>query len=94
MSTQFDVSRRDFLVKLTIAGGALQAWPAVNWIATADASVVPAGAMAVVSFHMDQPYLDSTGTAAPYLPPAGSRSAEPLCACDDELLRYHHCYAI
>jgi hypothetical protein len=32
----------------------------------------------VVSFHMDQPYLDLTGTAVPYLPPAGTRSGQPL----------------
>ena len=32
----------------------------------------------VVSFHMDQPYLDMTGTAVPYIPPAGTRSGQPL----------------
>jgi len=32
----------------------------------------------VVGFMLDQPYLDLTGLATPYIPPAGMRSAEPL----------------
>jgi hypothetical protein len=38
----------------------------------------------VVSFHMDQPYVDYSGTAEPYVPPAGARSAEFLASLDEE----------
>jgi hypothetical protein len=34
----------------------------------------------VVGFFLDQPYLDLTGQATPYIPPAGLRSAQPLAA--------------
>ena len=37
----------------------------------------------VVSFHMDQPYVDHSGTAEPYIPPAGARSAEFIASLDD-----------
>jgi len=37
----------------------------------------------VVSFHMDQPYVDYSGTAEPYVPPSGARSAEHLASLDD-----------
>ena len=40
----------------------------------------------VVAFHMDQPYIDYSGTAEPYLPPAGARSAEHLALLDDEAI--------
>jgi len=57
------------------------------------ASVAPApgvpratAAMAppVVSFHLDQPYLDLTGTQKPYVPPAGLRSGASLAALSEE----------
>ena len=38
----------------------------------------------VISFHMDQPYVDYTGTAEPYIPPAGARSAAGIADLDDE----------
>ena len=42
-------------------------------------SVAPAVPVApVVGFMLDQPYLDFTGRATPYVPPAGLRSAESL----------------
>jgi hypothetical protein len=37
----------------------------------------------VISFHMDQPYVDYTGTAEPYVPPLGARSAQTLADLDD-----------
>jgi hypothetical protein len=40
----------------------------------------------VVSFHMDQPYVDHTGTAEPYVPPAGARSAEFIASLSDEAI--------
>jgi hypothetical protein len=38
----------------------------------------------VVSFHLDQPYLDLTGLEKPYVPPAGMRSGAPLAALGEE----------
>jgi hypothetical protein len=38
----------------------------------------------VVSFHLDQPYLDLTGLEKPYIPPAGMRSGAPLAALSEE----------
>ena len=40
----------------------------------------------VVSFHMDQPYVDYTGTAEPYVPPAGARSAQFIASLSDEAI--------
>jgi hypothetical protein len=40
----------------------------------------------VVSFHLDQPYLDLTGLEKPYIPPAGMRSGAPLAELGDEVL--------
>ena len=38
----------------------------------------------VVSFHLDQPYLDLTGLEKPFVPPAGMRSGAPLAALSEE----------
>ena len=46
----------------------------------------------VVSFHLDQPYLDLTGRAIPYLPPAGLRSGQPLAQLSEFALRSAHPY--
>ena len=51
----------------------------------------PAGA-AVVSFHVDQLYLDKSGTAAPYLPPAGVRSGQAAAELSDEEFLSRHAY--
>ena len=46
----------------------------------------------VVSFHMDRLYLDATGTAAPYHPPPGARSAAPVAHLAEDAFRSRHCY--
>ena len=46
----------------------------------------------VVSFHLDQPYLDLTGRAIPYLPPAGLRSGQALAQLSEFALRSAHPY--
>jgi hypothetical protein len=72
-------SRREFLCTVPLAGGALVLLPT---LALKNASVV--------SFHLDQPYVDQTGMAEPFVPPAGMRSAAPLAAMSDlELSRYY-----
>jgi len=49
-------------------------------------NVAPHQPTPVVSFFMDQPYLDLTGTGKPYIPPRGMRSGQPLADCDSPLL--------
>ncbi len=46
----------------------------------------------VVTFYMDRPYLDWTGTAEPYIPPAGARSGQPLADLSDEAFFSCHPY--
>jgi hypothetical protein len=58
-------------------------------LAAAASSKVPAREP-VVSFHMDQPYLDMTGTAVPYIPPAGTRSGQPLAKLSAE--EFYACF--
>jgi hypothetical protein len=41
----------------------------------------------VVSFFLDQPYLDMSGLGVPYLPPEGLRGGEPLASLSEEQLR-------
>ncbi|MGB9068372.1 MAG: hypothetical protein WCC21_07365 [Candidatus Acidiferrales bacterium] len=62
------LTRREFVAGLA-AGAAIVATPAKMCAAT------PWGRAAVVSIHMDRPYLDRTGRALPYCPPLGLRSA-------------------
>jgi hypothetical protein len=72
-------SRREFLCAVPLAGGALVLLPSLAFRSAS-----------VVSFHLDQPYVDQTGTAEPFIPPVGMRSAAPLAAMSDmELSRYY-----
>lgn len=42
----------------------------------------------VVSFFLDQPYLDPSGVGEPYLPPQGLRGGEPLAGLSERELRH------
>ena len=42
----------------------------------------------VVSFFLDQPYLDPSGVGEPYLPPQGLRGGEPLARLSELELRH------
>jgi hypothetical protein len=46
----------------------------------------------VVSFYLDRPYLDMTGTALPYLPPKGACSAAAVSRLTEIAFRSTHCY--
>lgn len=85
------VSRREFLLKVPVAGAALALSPA--YAAMPARLLAPSFARKlapVVSIHLDQPYVDLTGLETPYVPPAGMRSGEPLAALSDEALsRYY-----
>jgi hypothetical protein len=97
------VSRRDFLLKVPVAGTALALMPALAvlpaHVSMSSPALVPAQASTpstairrapIVSFHLDQPYFDLTGLEKPYVPPAGMRSGAPLAALSDAALsRYY-----
>jgi len=64
---------------------AVSASPNLPNAAIASSAPDAAGTAApVVSFHLDQPYLDLTGLEKPYVPPAGLRSGAPLAALSEE----------
>ncbi|MEJ1962273.1 MAG: hypothetical protein WDO56_12285 [Gammaproteobacteria bacterium] len=77
------LTRRDFVARVAAAGSLAGAVPALS-LARAVAPVTSAAApriraaVPVVSFHLDRPYLDLSGEAIPYLPPAGARGAAPI----------------
>jgi hypothetical protein len=83
------LTRRDFMAECAVAGAAIAA-----------ASVSPSPILTemartrgpVVSIHLDQPYLDPTGTAVPYRPPAGMRSAAPVAHLTEAEFRSRHVY--
>lgn len=91
------VSRRAFLIAVPAAAGAALALiprrdpqspggSESNALARGASSAVAQGTPGepVVSFHLDQPYLDVTGLEKPYVPPVGMRSGAPLAALSEE----------
>lgn len=78
------LTRRSFMSVIAFGGAAL-AVPADALLAQAERS--GGHGSPVVSFHMDQPYLDMTGTAIPYYPPAGVRSGDPAARLSEEMFR-------
>ena len=79
------LTRREFVAKLA-AGAALAAMPAKMCAA------MTRGRTAVVSIHMDQPYLDTTGRALPYDPPVGLRAAAPVAHLSETEFRSRFVY--
>ncbi|HTX24104.1 MAG TPA: twin-arginine translocation signal domain-containing protein [Steroidobacteraceae bacterium] len=98
------VSRRTFVrgCAAAAAGAAavLPAWPLHAGEPLTGAAAQPAAATAsvaaarepVVGFRMDRPYLDPTGLAEPYVPPAGTRSGEALAALSEHEFLSRHPY--
>ncbi|MGA3294884.1 MAG: twin-arginine translocation signal domain-containing protein [Candidatus Acidiferrales bacterium] len=87
------LTRRDFVAKLAVAGAALGVVAVAPGALLAEASAdSPRIGREVVSFHMDQPYLDATGRAMPYHPPCGARSAAPVADLGEEAFRRAYCY--
>ena len=90
-------SRRDFAGWLALAIVAVRAAPAAAArTARAQQAVQPAPELApshaspatpVVSFFLDQPYLDLTGRDTPYVPPRGLRSAQLPAELGELVLR-------
>jgi hypothetical protein len=97
--TAMNYTRRDFLLSVPLAGGAmalgavvLRPQAAMHSLAGAvDAGAsVPGAPVSVLSFHLDQPWVDASGMAEAYHPPAGARGAEPLALLDEQTLsRYY-----
>jgi hypothetical protein len=95
------LTRRDFVGQLAAAGaavGALAMAPGTGLLTGTSASSRQTCRQAVpfhevVSFHMDQPYIDPTGAATPYRPPRGARSAAPVARFSEEAFRRMQCYA-
>jgi hypothetical protein len=89
------LTRRDFVAKLAVASAAIGAFalaPEAAWTAEASAPSSQ-GRRPVVSFYMERPYIDPTGTAMPYLPPNGTRSGAPVARFSEEVFRRMQCYA-
>lgn len=79
------ITRRLF-VQAGLLVGALALLPKAAYALVRDtgAKELPRGVQRpVVSFHMDQPYVDYSGTAEPYVPPVGARSAEHIASLDE-----------
>jgi hypothetical protein len=89
------LTRRDFVAKLAVAGAAVGAFALAPGAALAAETAAPSRATRrpVVSFHMDQPYIDPTGTAIPYRRPIGACSAAAVSRLNEETFRRMQCYA-
>lgn len=91
------LSRRNFLgtagcvsAAVALALGTRGASAGALLISSASRPAVAPALAAILSFHLDQPYIDLSGTAEPFVPPAGARSGAPLAALSDEVLaRYY-----
>lgn len=84
-ATPASLTRRTFVQDLAWASAAYIAFSAFP--RGAQAFSEPRLRPAVVSFYMDRPYLDPTGTGKPYFMPRGMRSAEPLAHLSEEEFR-------
>jgi hypothetical protein len=78
------LTRRTFLGVIALGGAALVV-PGGALLAQAERA--GGRASPVVSFHMDQPYLDMTGTAIPYYPPPGVRSGDSAARLSEDAFR-------
>lgn len=86
------LTRRAFVGALVIVGGTPACLAFTGPTAEPEMSAPP-GATPVVSFHHDLPYLDHTGSAEPYLPPHGLRSAQAMGELDEAAFRSRYGYA-
>jgi hypothetical protein len=82
------LTRRDFVAEL--AGAAMVA--AVPMQAKFFAPAPMGARPAVVSIHMDQPYIDATGLALPYVPPDGVRAGAAVAHLSEAEFRRRFVY--
>ena len=83
------LTRRGFIGVVAVAGVALAAAPYTAMLAEATAM----RPHAIVSFHMDRPYIDRSGMAMPYYPPLGARSGQFAARLSEEEFRRSCIYA-
>jgi len=87
------LSRRAFVAAAAAAGAAASMSPSTllgEGARQGARAAVPA--TPVVGFHMDRPYLDPSGMAEPYIPPAGTRSGQALAALSESEFLSRHPY--
>jgi hypothetical protein len=94
MNSDLSLTRREVVQALALAGATLGALPLVfardRQVARPAASSF--ACQPVVSFFMDRPYLDHSGTAVPYHAPQGARSAQPVAHLSEaEFRSLHYC---
>ena len=86
------LTRRELVKNIAWAGAILAAFPHAIRIALANRGQAAQARTPVVWFYMDRLCLDDTGTAIPYTPPRGMRSAAPLADVSDEVYRCAQVY--
>jgi hypothetical protein len=84
------LKRRAFMAQLAAAGAAMAATAVLMPLRAVAAA--PRGRAAVVSIHMDQPYLDLTGRAQPYVPPNGVRAGASIAHLSEAEFRWRFVY--
>ncbi len=80
------LTRRNFMTECAAAGAAIAAMPASVFAA------MPHARSAVIAIHMDQPYVDTTGRALPYVPPDGVRGGMPVAHLSETEFRRRFVY--
>ena len=92
LNSKLALSRRQFLNRVSLVVGATPAFCAFPAIAamrqsreqlSGGGARIAAPPIPVVSFHVDQPYLDKSGSALAYVPPAGTRSGQAVGELSD-----------
>ena len=78
------VTRREFLVTVPAVGAAMALGPLDPRGPQSPGGWEGGPHAPIVSFHLDQPYLDLTGLAKPYVPPVGMRSGASLATLSEE----------
>jgi hypothetical protein len=94
------LSRRTFFAGAAAVVGTatvtLVSVPSAGAAARPESSAAPTmpavGRAPVVGFYMERPYLDMTGTAEPYVPPAGLRSGQAMAGLSEAEWLSRHPY--
>jgi hypothetical protein len=82
------LTRRDFVAGMAGAAMAAAVPMRAKFFSPAPMDARPA----VVSIHLDQPYIDATGLALPYVPPDGVRAGAPVAHLSEAEFRRRFLY--
>jgi len=80
------LTRRNFMAECAAVGAAIAAMPTHVFAA------MPHARSAVIAIHLDQPYVDATGRALPYLPPDGVRGGMAVAHLNETEFRWRFVY--